>query len=184
MLQLSKVSSQPPTQVSFPGTDSEVCLSPKVPPASPQGHTPSKSPGHGDENRMPMRTKARKKRKLAAMSTPGSLQRNTVLLPQPAVVTLLAHAHTVPQPCHGRHTHRRHRLERSVQILPRSWPLGQLPKHQPLLIPSQQETAESPGSPQFSFGQYLMRAYDALDPVSGTRNAQWALSESLHSGSS
>lgn len=58
-----------------------VYLSPNVPPASPQGHTPFKSRGHGYENCMPMWTKARKKRKLVPMSTPGSLQRNTVLLP-------------------------------------------------------------------------------------------------------
>lgn len=140
---------------------------------------PSKSPGHSYENHMPMWTKARKGRQLAPMSTPRSLQKNTVLPPIPSHGHIAGQCtHCSPAPPWKAYTEktpiRALGSDTTKELAP--GPMAQTPA---ILFPSQWEMMKSTGSPHFSLDQYLMRTYYVLDPVAGTRNAQLVLSESL-----
>lgn len=146
-------------------------LFPKVPPASPYGHTPSKSHRDSYENHMPMWTKGRKGRQLAPMSTSRSLQKNMVLPPIPSHGHVAGQCtHCSPAPPWKAHTEktpiRALGSDTTKELAP--GPMAQTPA---ILVSFSVGDDEEHRLPRFSLDQYLRRTYYVLDPVAGTRRA-------------
>lgn len=93
----NEVSSQPPAQTSFEGTNSGVlCISQSTTGSPTHSHIPSVSPRHSCKNFTPCGQRSE-----GEGSQPWSIQNRMALLPTPVLGILQVHPHTAPQPPWG-----------------------------------------------------------------------------------